>query len=345
MSGGKSLGRMLKVAMTIIGTTIGAGFASGREVWEFFGTYGEKSYYSLIIATLLFYLSITTVLWISFTEKTCSYKSILEKLMGNKLSRVFDILIMIYLLSMSVVMFAGSGATFSQWNIPYIVGVFFMAAAVYIVLLFDIRGLLSLNSVIIPIMITILVYVCLNYIISFDVIKNNGTIPAAPMAWPSGITYVSLNIVPLIAVLSTLGGLLNSRREVVITGMISSAGLGMIAFFMNYSLLLAGKEVNFYEIPLFFLLHNYPTAATIIVSIILWFAIYTTALSGLYGLIIRIMDFVKYPGWMVTATVIFLMIPLSQMGFSTLVKFLYPLYGVINLFVLALLILYPLQRG
>ena len=43
--------------MTIVGTTIGAGFASGREIWEFFGSYGEESHWGIILSMVLFFLS------------------------------------------------------------------------------------------------------------------------------------------------------------------------------------------------------------------------------------------------------------------------------------------------
>lgn len=44
----------LKWMFLIIGTMIGAGYASGRELWEFFGN--ESTFAILLFAVLFFYL-------------------------------------------------------------------------------------------------------------------------------------------------------------------------------------------------------------------------------------------------------------------------------------------------
>lgn len=336
------MGRAIKVGLTIIGTTIGAGFASGREIWEFFGSYGIRSQYSLLLALILFLLMVVVVLWISRSKETNNYYGILEELMGKKLANLFDVLTMLYLLSMSIVMFAGSGATFAQWDYSYLIGVVLMAVAVFLVLLFNVEGLVSIQSFIIPALIGVMLFVCIRFIIGFE---TKGTeYLVSTTSWPSGVTYAALNIVPLLAVLSTLGPQLKTKRELWVAAGFSTVGLGSIALLMNYSLLQVANEISQYEIPLFSLLQNYSTEMVVMVSVILWLAIYTTALSGVHGIVSRISPYFSVPSWMVTLLVIIGMIPLSLFGFSTLVSVLYPVYGVLNLFVLGLLILYPINR-
>lgn len=336
------LWRSTKIGLTIIGTTIGAGFASGREVWEFFGSYGQDSQYSLLLAMILFLVTVTVVLSISQSQQTKNYYAILETLMGKRLAALFDILTMLYLLSMSVVMFAGSGATFTQWNYSYMIGVLFIAVMVFIVLLFDVEGLVSIQSFIIPVLVGVLLFVCIRFIVGNQVVEQ--ATPIEANSWPSGITYAALNIVPLIAVLSTLGGELKTKRELWLAGLVSTVGLASIAMLMNYSLMQMSEEIGTYEIPLFSLLQGYPTEMIVVVSVILWLAIYTTALSGVHGIVSRVSSVLPFPSWLMTLVLIILMIPLSQFGFSTLVSVLYPVYGVLNLFVLGLLILYPISR-
>ena len=335
--------RGIKVGLTIIGTMIGAGFASGREIWEFFGSYGPNSQYSMMVAMVLFLISTFVILWISTTYRTKNYSEVLEKLMGRRMASLFDLLTMLYLIGMSVVMFAGSGATFSHWNLSYKIGVVVLAIAVYVVLLFDVRGLMSIQSVIIPMLIGVLLFVCFRFIMG-----SEGT--ALPVqtymniSWPSGITYAALNIVPLIAVISTLGRELKSTGELIIATGISTIGLASVAFLMNYSLMIVAKDIPFYEIPLFSLLQSYSSEMILVVSVILWLAIYTTALSGIHGIVFRISSYLRSPIWLTSLIIILLMMPLSQFGFTTLVSVLYPLFGVVNLFVLGLLILYPIGK-
>ena len=44
---------ILKIVFVIIGTLIGAGFASGKEIYTFFYSYGEKGIFGIIISSLL----------------------------------------------------------------------------------------------------------------------------------------------------------------------------------------------------------------------------------------------------------------------------------------------------
>ncbi len=46
----------IKIASIYVGTVIGAGFASGREIIDFFGVYGIKGIWGIVIAGLLFSL-------------------------------------------------------------------------------------------------------------------------------------------------------------------------------------------------------------------------------------------------------------------------------------------------
>ena len=45
---------LFNVAALYVGTIMGAGFASGREGWQFFGVFGAKGYIGITIAGLLF---------------------------------------------------------------------------------------------------------------------------------------------------------------------------------------------------------------------------------------------------------------------------------------------------
>ncbi len=99
-----------------------------------------------------------------------------------------------------------------------------------------------------------------------------------------------------------------------------------------------------YEMPLFAILKHYPYHMILIMSGLLWIAIYTTAASGLFGLISRVRGYFKGPGWLIALLFIAIMAPLTTFGFSTLISVLYPLYGVLNLYVLAAIFLYPIMN-
>jgi uncharacterized membrane protein YkvI len=341
--------RGIKIAMAIVGTTIGAGFASGREIWEFFGSYGTVSHWGILLSMLLFSLSSMVILTISWSKGTRNYYEVLVSLMGKGLARWFDKLVFLYLLSSVTVMFAGSGATFKQWNLPFWLGVLGVGAAVLLILIYGVKGLLSLNVVLMPVLTVILMYVCLSYI--FDVPSSAGYALEGPNLgiseqWPSAITYASLNIVPLLAVLSTLGGEIKDRREIWVGGIISALFLGGVAFLLNKALMKVGpEEIALFDIPLFSMIVGHHSYIILLVTVVLWLAIYTTAVSGVYGISYRLSQQWRTPIWLIGCGVMIVLSPLTQFGFSTLVNILYPIYGILNLFILAMIILYPIQSA
>ncbi|MEX2104718.1 MAG: hypothetical protein WD907_05240 [Bacilli bacterium] len=162
--------------------------------------------------------------------------------------------------------------------------------------------------------------------------------------WPSGVAYTALNIVPLIAVLSTFGTHLRSTSEAIIGGVVGSFVLGSIAVLFNQSLLRLGDAVHLFDIPLLALVEGISPLVIFGVSLVLWLAIYTTAVSNVHGLVSRVSTFVKLPKYMIALIIIVSIIPFTQFGFANLVKVIYPLYGVINLFILFMILLFPLNR-
>lgn len=333
----------IKLGILIIGTTIGAGFASGREIWEFFSSYGPKSIIGILIFMIINTISSIFIVWISYKHKTSNYYEMLVILMGEKLARIFDGVIFFYLVSVSIVMFAGSGATLEHWNFPFILGIIILAPATWVVIIHGVDGLIRINSIFIPILIFVLIYVTYQYYFSRPFLVED-YIRDHLKVWPSAITYTALDAISLLGVLSTVGTKIKSRIEIIIGGTLGGLCLGIIAIMLNISLLKV-EYVQQYEIPLFSLIPEDRIVLLIIVSITIWLAIYTTALGNIYGLVSRIQKrWGNISTSKLTILLILIIAPLSLFGFSTLVNILYPLYGVVSLYLMATILLYPFQN-
>jgi uncharacterized membrane protein YkvI len=335
----------VKIGMTIVGTTIGAGFASGREIWEFFGSYGNHSGSSILLAMLLFCLASVVILSISWQKGTRHYSEVLAHILGPRVGQWFDQLVLLFLLTSTLVMVAGSGATFEQWSGSFMAGALVMAVAVMMILFFDIRGLMAMNTFIIPVMTSVLIWVCIEFLLGNPSVPLtvSETTSALPV-WPSAITYAAFNIISLLAVLSTVGSQIRHPAEIWTAAILSAGCLGLVAYLYNYSLLKVTHLISQYEIPLFALVKSYSKSWVFTISLVLWLAIYTTAASNVHGLVFRLSDHWNIPRWIIGAVILAVLTPLSQLGFQTLVQFLYPLSGVLNLFLLTMILLYPFSR-
>src|SRR5699024_3029984 len=140
----------LKWMFLIIGTTIGAGYASGRELWEFFG---HESGLAILLYTIFFTISCIVIMDISYQRKTGDYTPVLQEIVGIKLTRFYDIMILLYLYTTTVVMLSGSGATGQAFNFSYWWGIGIIVVALFILFIRDIDGLLTLNQYILPVLI------------------------------------------------------------------------------------------------------------------------------------------------------------------------------------------------
>ncbi|MGN7311093.1 YkvI family membrane protein [Alkalicoccobacillus gibsonii] len=329
----------LKWMFLIVGTLIGAGYASGRELWQFFGA---ESNVAILLFTGLFTVSCFVILNLAYKQKSTQYVPLLTTLVGPKLARFYDWIILSYLFSTTTIMLAGAGATLEVYNIPFWLGMVGTAAFVVLLFLRDTKGMTTINAFLIPILILSLVSILLvfqsslGFSFSFDVSHQSN--------WPSAITFTALNILPIVAVVSAIGNQISHRGEIWIATIGSGLLMGSISYLYNESLLQIANEIMFYEIPLFVILKQYPSVMVVAMSVLLWLAIYTTAGAGIFGLISRLRGVLKGETWLVAMLLLAIMAPLTTFGFSSMIAVLYPLYGAVNLYLLVAIILYPFFR-
>ncbi|WP_347835904.1 hypothetical protein [Gracilibacillus sp. JCM 18860] len=152
----------LKWMFLIIGTMVGgAGYASGRELWQFFG---HESGLAILLFVVFFTFSVFITMKISYIHQTTDYLSVLELLLGRKVAKYYDILIFFYLMSTTVVMIAGSGgATFEAVKIYSWVGIVFISIIIVLVFMKGINGAVVLNSFILPLLIVGLLSILIKY--------------------------------------------------------------------------------------------------------------------------------------------------------------------------------------
>ncbi|TFJ92282.1 YkvI family membrane protein [Lentibacillus salicampi] len=327
----------LKWMFLIIGTTIGAGYASGRELWQFFG---HESGLAILLFAVFFSICCYVIMHVSYQKRSSDYLPVLRDIVGDKLTGVYDVMIFLYLTTTTVVMIAGSGATGQAFDISYWWGVVIITVSLIGLFLKDINGLLAMNQLVLPLLLGGLLYILLLFM--NDQGLNVWSHLHEQRNWTAAFPFTALNILPLIAVLGAIGNKVKTKQEIYVAAIGSGLILGIISFIYNSSLIQIADELLLYEIPLFAILKHYPFEILIFMSILLWFAIFTTAASGVFGIVSRIQSWWNAPVWILATVVIIAMVPLTTVGFSTLINYIYPIYGILNLYVLTRLLLYPL---
>lgn len=88
-----------KAIFVIIGTIIGAGFASGQEIYSFFNVYGENGIIGITISSSILGMVIFNVLKNANKFNISTYMELLKSTkLSNKLIQTINIVINIFLL-------------------------------------------------------------------------------------------------------------------------------------------------------------------------------------------------------------------------------------------------------
>jgi uncharacterized membrane protein YkvI len=336
-------GNIIKVASIYMGTVIGAGFASGQEIMEFFTKYGIQGFYGIIIASILFGLIGSIILLKVHKLRITSFEELLQATMGAKIGQGIKSILFLLLLSGYCVMLAGSGALFQeQFGLSKILGILTMTIVCFITFVFSISGLAILNTVVVPLLLTGIIAIGSMVTLQNDLAMSNG----AGMAFShmtgnwftSSLLYVSYNSIGAIAVMSSVLPLVKNKRTAVGGGVLGGIGLGLLAGFLLLPTLILYTDLQGIEIPMMAIATRLGKNIKLGYGILLWLAMLTTAVSNGFVFVEGIKD--KLGIGQIWTALLFCIaaIPLASFGFKSLVHTLYPLFGYIGIFIILIML-------
>lgn len=343
---------VLTITMVIIGSVIGAGFASGQEINSFFYKYGIIGIWGIIISIFLISLIIYKVFLIIKKENINTYKNFLENILENKnnknkylnISNITNIIINIFLIISFFIMIAGFGAYFYQeYNMNAMLGSAILAVVCLIIFMNNVEGLLKTSKYLIPILIFFMIIIGIKNINNLNSIEinNNKVINNFFPAIISGIIYGSYNIILLIPVLITLKNKVK-KNNIFLISIFSGIILFILSLIIYFLLINIKININKIEMPVVYVIRkNFPEFKKIYEFIILT-SILTTAISEGISVLENISkskkSYAQLASILCITSVIF-----SKIGFSNLINLLYPLFGVLGIFEIFIILKYKIN--
>lgn len=322
------------IIFIIIGSLVGAGFASGQEIYLFFYKYGKLGILGLIISCLIITYIIYKTLLIILENDINNYKQFLDKIINNKkISQIINFIVNIFLIMTFYIMVSGFGAYFEQeLGINYLIGTTIISVLCYSIFLKNISGVKDTSSIIVPILIIfILIIGIINFKeIDFEKFKKDKYL-IENMGWIiQSLIYSSYNMILLIPVLSNLKKYLKNKKQIKYIAIFSGIIIFILA--LNIFLLLSRVDINFnlLEMPAVYVIGKYYKNLKIYYGIIILLSIFTTALSTGISFLENIVKNKRYfpqiGGIMCITSLI-----ISNFGFSNLLKILFPVFGYLGL--------------
>jgi len=314
------------MAMLLVGTIIGAGFASGKEILSFFGD--NIPFYIAPLSGLLIFGCSVLFLALSKRIKAESLSAANSKIMGRA-HVAADIFLLFNSLVVLSGMLAAMDSLFSM--VLPIVPAYSIISGILCALIVakGIKGLLGGNMILVPVLIVLIVIIC-----CFS-IGTPQFLYSFRWFYPSAvIVYVSMNMMLAGTVYMTIKDL--SLRQIIMSSVLAALVIAAIMSLIIFALNTTGIKT---DMPLMQIALNknktlfYVALAAIAACI---FTSMMVAMSGLTQWLKGLIGDTKYSVILVLlAGLIF-----SNLGFENVVSFLYPVIGVLGAVYIGICLVY-----
>ncbi len=329
----------LKVAFTYAGCIIGAGFLSGQELWQFFGSYGSLGVLGFVLAIVL--QAVLGTIVINFAKSTKTYefdKLIVRK--DNKILKGFFIFCeVIFIFSVVVIMFAGAGSLIeSSFNFPSFWGSIIFALVITVVAFLGINGITKILSLTIPLLtvVTVVISIMSLYRFGYPIFTNlevTGKTPLMPNFFVAFILFSVHNLFCSLGVLAPLGGLVKDDGTAFKGMTVCSIVLVIISFAVLLPIYSSPNYADS-DLPMLEISKAISAPLFYVYSALLLIGMFGSALSHLVSLtdfIYRKNKYLEKRKFLVLIPISLIALVFSRLGFSNLISVMYPISGYIGI--------------
>ncbi|KAA1284926.1 hypothetical protein BVZ28_02940 [Alcaligenes faecalis] len=333
---------ILGIAMAFVGVVVGAGFASGQEILQFFSSFGYWGLLGGVVSGLCFTILGMAVGELSQVSVSHSFKEGLYLICGPRLGVVVDIMITFFMYAIAVVMFAGGGSLMEQqWGVPAQYGsIAVMLITVLIVFLRVDRVMAFIGSVT-PFLVLMMIFLCIYSwntrdlpLEELDVIAH--TKPQGTGHWLVGsLLYVSYNMVVGAPFLMIAGAQATSRRNALLGGLVGGLLLGFLIVLISAGVFGRIDTIGSAALPMLMLATEQSKLLGTIMSVVIFAMILTTSVGVLYSFSARIFTPNTRKFNIGTAIAGVLGLVGAKIGFINLVGTVYPFFGYLGFVLMA----------
>lgn len=321
---------IFNIVLVIIGALIGAGFASGQEIYAFFYSYGFNGLIGIIITFILISFFIYKSLIIICKNEVDNYEEFLKIFVKSPiLTKIINMILNILLLVTFYIMIAGFGAYFEQEiGIPKIIGSFILVVISAIIFFTSVKGVLKVSGYVVPMLILSIIVIggISLFTTNFDI-----EIPTLRKGWIlSSVTYCSYNMLLLIPVLISLRKQITDSKNIKYISIISGILMVTISIMLFMLLTQTNAQLSMLEMPIVYIISESFSKFKYIYAFVILASIFTTAISIGIGFLQNVSKNKKsYTQFVLLMCITSMLV--SNIGFSKLVKFIYPLFGYLGI--------------
>ncbi|MBM7838967.1 putative membrane protein YkvI [Alkalihalobacillus xiaoxiensis] len=341
---------ILKISSAFIGVLVGAGFASGQELLQYFTSYGHLGTIGAFVTIAIFGYIGLLLLRLGSRTKAESHQDVIHRISGKFLGTIIDYILIAILVGIGTVMIAGSGAIFQQqFGLPEIVGTLLMTVLVIITVLSNVDRVVKVIAAITPLLI---VFVLFLFVYSLSTMDTSYTAleplakeqPSATGNWlVSAINYVSLGIAMAAPMAIVMGGDESSSKEASLGGLVGGLAVGLLVVICHFTLFSRMDVVAGLDMPFLGLANDASIYIGLLYSVIIFLMIYNSAISLFFSFGTRFFAPKTKKFNILVITFILGGFATSFVGFTELVSLFYPIFGYLGMLLIVILLIAPFR--
>ncbi|MDR7329166.1 YkvI family membrane protein [Corynebacterium guangdongense] len=338
------LRKTLTIALAFVGLLVGAGFASGQEVVQYFIAFGFPGLLGVLVAAVLMVIAGGVLFQLGSYYLADEHYTVFRNVTHPVVSKILDAATVLTLFCIGFVMLAGAGSNLEQqFNTPTWVGSLIMVAMVIVSGFLNVEKVTRVISAITPL---IVIAVLLAGAITLMGMPSDlaalesvalAQSPASGVAgnwFLSAINYTAMALMLGLSMILVIGGNHFSPKAAgvggLLGGLLFSVLLGVLAFVIFFNM----DKVAGMDFPLLGVFDAMHPTVGLVVSIIIYLMIYNTAIGMFYALGKRLAagNQARFTPIFVGVTLVGFLV--SFAGFTDLIGWVYPLIGYVGMFML-----------
>ncbi len=332
----KNIILIIQIALIFIGSIVGAGVCSGRELNQFFSAYGVVGLGGLALCGVLYIVFGSLIVIITDKFKVGSYDEFVDLVCPKPVAKFTNIVLTLFLFSSTSIILAGSGSIISQYfGLPRWIGSLIMIVLSGLFLMRKTEGLFEVNSIVVPLLLIVMTAIFVKYIGQRPESIQMDNLRLLPRQKTNLLTstciYVSFNILTIIGVIVPLTNELKKRREIICGLVLGSVLLTIIGIIIAFLMLVNPLHPQLYEVPMLGIAMEMNRILQLGMLGIMWLEMFSSQVSNVYSLSYFLSNKYKIPYNKGVFLVVLVASPFSLVGFSNLIEVLYPMYGILSL--------------
>ena len=331
---------LIEIASLYIGIIMGAGFASGRECWQFFGVFGRKGYLGAFASTLCFIALACMVTYIARSKGTYDLGKLISPFDSPVIDEIIGWTLALIYYTMIIAMTAAGGSLLNQqFGVNKIIGGAVISLLCIVTVLGDFERVSVVFRWMVPVLfVTGVLTILLTIRADFG---QSGAVSGyvagrmSPNWIVSAIVFMAYNTLGMITMSGSTAVNARNAKHAYSGAIIGTLCLGLLTILLLRALLTDMAFSSSLDLPMLGFSSRISPVLNIIYAIVLYGAVYSTGASTYYGFSTKIPNTTAKKYIIVLGAVVGFGLGLT--GFKRLVEFLYPAQGYIGILFIVLI--------